>query len=67
MIGTRILKSKPSRVRDAVGLLMLVLTAALLWSESREQVAGVGVDEQVDVLAVVGAQPAAPVIFAGSE
>ncbi len=54
-------------MRDAVGLLMLVLTAALLWSESREQVAGVGVDEQVDVLAVVGAQPAAPVIFAGSE
>ena len=52
--------AKPNRVRDMIGLVMLALTAMLLWAETSDRVAGVGADEQVDVVVVVGAGGSAP-------
>jgi len=52
--------AKPNRVRDMIGLVMLALTALLLWAEASDRVAGVGADEQVDVVVVTGAGAPAP-------
>jgi len=52
--------AKPSRIRDAIGLLMLMMTAFLLWAETSDRVTGVGADEQVDVVVVAGVETPAP-------
>jgi len=52
--------AKPSRVRDMIGLVMLALTALLLWARTGDRGTGVGADQQVDVVVVVGAGTAAP-------
>lgn len=48
---------KPSRARDVVGVVMLVLTAFLLWSETNDRVMGAGEEEPVDVVVTMGAAP----------
>jgi hypothetical protein len=48
---------KPSRARDVVGVVMLALTAFLLWSETSDRVTGAGEEEPVDVVVTMGAAP----------
>jgi len=52
--------AKPSRVRDMIGLVMLALTALLLWAETDARMTGGGVEEQVDVVVMTGADAPSP-------
>lgn len=47
--------AKPNRVRDMIGLVMLALTALMLWAQTNDRVSGVGTDDEVDVVVVMGA------------
>lgn len=51
---------KPSVARDVAGIVMLVLTALLLWARSGDRVTGAGADGWVDVAAVVEVPTPAP-------
>ncbi|MDT8370254.1 MAG: hypothetical protein RQ745_13690 [Longimicrobiales bacterium] len=50
----------PSRARDVIGVVMLVMTAMLLWAQTNDRVMGAGVDEQVEAGMVVGAGAPGP-------
>lgn len=51
---------KPSRTRDVLGMVMLVLTALLLWVRSGDRVTGAGADGWVDDVVVVEVPTPAP-------
>jgi hypothetical protein len=51
---------KPSRARDVIGIVMLVLTALLLWARAGGRVTGAGADGWVDVVTVVDVPAPSP-------
>jgi hypothetical protein len=51
---------KPSRTRDVIGIVMLVLTAFLLWARAGDRVTGAGADGWVDVVTLVDVPAPAP-------
>ena len=52
--------AKPSRARDVIGIVMLVLTALLLWARAGDRVTGAGADGWVDIVTVVDVPAPSP-------